>query len=78
MDRLDPRAIAPSTTEGDILTTVAGKSKWMPPTGIPIGGLPVTEVLNTWLVPLTATDENGDFVFVWTEDGELIWIEVPL
>lgn len=37
-----------------------------------------SEVLTSMLAHLVTTDAAGDFVDVWTEDGEHLYVEVPL
>jgi hypothetical protein len=41
---------------------------------VTVSSAPVT----TMLVPLVTTNTAGDFDFVWSEAGELIYMEVPL
>lgn len=39
---------------------------------------PAASALTTMLVPLVTTNPSGDPDFVWSAEGELIWMEVPL
>lgn len=71
--RLPAHAIDPgSGTDGQTLVVSGGK---FVVSDLPAGA---ASDLATWLVPLVTTNGNGDFDFVWSEEGELIYMEVPL
>lgn len=63
MQRLPADLVEPSTTDGQVLTTVAGEAAWADP--VPR------------LVPLT-TATGGVPEFVWDENDELVLTEVTL